>query len=294
MVLWYRLPPWKKLGVRVETWTIETLHLQAKSLSASHTVKMSDVKEDSNAGQTSSLGALPSNEREKGTRKRKKHSGKEVGAIVKRGICYLSRVPPHMNPLKLRQILSHYGEIQRIYLTPEDPTARVQRKRAGGFRGQEFSEGWVEFERKSVAKKVAKMLNGEQIGGKRRSSFYYDLWNIKYLSKFKWDDLTEEIANKEAIRKQKLTLELSLAKKERDFYLSREEKSRAQEAIQERLQKKQKTRESKKLDAGISVDMEKPKIMRTFQQTRPVVNHMNESKPKLSKGFLSGVFGGSS
>jgi len=30
-------------------------------------------------------------------------------------------------------------------------------------------------------------------GGKKRSSFYYDLWNIKYLSKFKWDDLTEEL-----------------------------------------------------------------------------------------------------
>lgn len=31
------------------------------------------------------------------------------------------------------------------------------------------------------------------LGGKKRSTFYYDIWNIKYLSKFKWDDLTEEI-----------------------------------------------------------------------------------------------------
>lgn len=31
------------------------------------------------------------------------------------------------------------------------------------------------------------------LGGRKRSSFYYDLWNIKYLSKFKWDDLTAEI-----------------------------------------------------------------------------------------------------
>ena len=30
-------------------------------------------------------------------------------------------------------------------------------------------------------------------GGPRRSAFYYDLWNIKYLPKFKWDHLTEEI-----------------------------------------------------------------------------------------------------
>ena len=31
------------------------------------------------------------------------------------------------------------------------------------------------------------------LGGKKRSSFYYDIWNIKYLRKFKWDDLVGEI-----------------------------------------------------------------------------------------------------
>ncbi|KAL7250424.1 hypothetical protein ACSBR1_012435 [Camellia fascicularis] len=70
------------------------------------------------------------------------------------------------------------------YSTPHislctDPAAQVHRKRAGGFRGVEFSEGWVEFSRGSIAKRVVKMLNGEQIGGRKRSAFFYDLWNIK-------------------------------------------------------------------------------------------------------------------
>lgn len=30
-------------------------------------------------------------------------------------------------------------------------------------------------------------------GGKKKSAIYYDIWNIKYLTKFKWDDLTDEI-----------------------------------------------------------------------------------------------------
>jgi ESF2/ABP1 family protein len=30
-------------------------------------------------------------------------------------------------------------------------------------------------------------------GGKKRSSFVYDIWNIKYLRKFKWDDLAGEM-----------------------------------------------------------------------------------------------------
>ena len=37
------------------------------------------------------------------------------------------------------------------------------------------------------------MLNGQQMGGKRRSAYHYDLWSMKYLPKFKWDHLTEEI-----------------------------------------------------------------------------------------------------
>ncbi|PKA64820.1 hypothetical protein AXF42_Ash016851 [Apostasia shenzhenica] len=125
--------------------------------------------------------------------RKKKRLRKELVSTEKRGICYLSRVPPHMDPGSLRQILSRYGDVQRIYLAPEDPTAQVQRKQTGGFRGKGFSEGWVEFTKKKVAKKVANLLNGEQIGGRRRSSFYYDIWNIKYLRKFKWDDLTNEI-----------------------------------------------------------------------------------------------------
>ena len=40
---------------------------------------------------------------------------------------------------------------------------------------------------------VARMLNGQQMGGKRRSAYHYDLWCLKYLPKFQWDSLTEEI-----------------------------------------------------------------------------------------------------
>lgn len=37
----------------------------------------------------------------------------------KRGVCHVSRVPPRMDHVKLRQVLSQFGEIQRIYLVPE-------------------------------------------------------------------------------------------------------------------------------------------------------------------------------
>lgn len=44
-----------------------------------------------------------------------------------------------------------------------------------------------------VALQVASMLNGQPMGGKRRSAYHYDLWCLKYLPKFKWETLTEDI-----------------------------------------------------------------------------------------------------
>ncbi|MED6148215.1 hypothetical protein PIB30_048136 [Stylosanthes scabra] len=215
---------------------------------------------------------------------KKKRLLKKAEKADKQGVCYLSRIPPHMDHVKLRHILSQFGDIQRIFLAPEDSSAPVSTKRSRSARDQAYSEGWVEFKNKSIAKRVANMLNGEQIGGKKRSSFYYDLWNIKYLSKFKWDDLTEELALKKAIREQKIALELSAAKRERDLYLSKVDKSRALNAIEERLKKKQKIQQ----DSG-----QVAKVIRHFPQTKPITVNTKESKPGLSDDVLDAVFGGS-
>uniref|UniRef100_A0A7C8ZIA5 RRM domain-containing protein n=1 Tax=Opuntia streptacantha TaxID=393608 RepID=A0A7C8ZIA5_OPUST len=228
-------------------------------------------------------------ERERKRReKRKKRLLKEAEKADKKGVCYLSRIPPRMDPLKLRQLLSPYGEIQRIYLAPEDPSAQMRRKQSGGFRGQGFSEGWVEFADKRIAKRVANMLNGEQIGGKKRSQFYFDIWNMKYLSKFKWDDLTEEIARKNAIREQKLQMELSAAKKERDFYLSKVERSRALKEIEKRMKKKQRVQDGQETDSDLPVEQEKPKMIRQFPQKQSLAE--TAERRKLSKDVLAEVF----
>lgn len=106
----------------------------------------------------------------------------------------------------------------------------------------------------------------------KRSAYHYDLWNMKYLKRFKWDNLTEEIgtctsfsscrlwsrpagclcitslvrrtninlclsAYKNAVREQRLAAEISAAKKERDFYLSKVDQSRAIASMEERKKK---------------------------------------------------------
>lgn len=230
-------------------------------------------------------------EKKEGKRNRKKERlMKKAAEADNRGVCYLSRIPPHMDPRTLRKILSQYGEIGRVYLLPSGGAAaggNAKKTSSRRTHDQAYSEGWVEFARKGVAKRVANMLNGEQVGGRKRSSFYYDLWNIKYLSKFKWDDLTGETAYKSAIREQKLALEIAAAKRERDFYLNRVDQSRAQTAIEERLKKKQKIKQGSEAELPIT----QPKMIREFPQNKPVAAGTIESKPKLSQDFFAGVFG---
>ena len=47
-----------------------------------------------------------------------------------------------------------------------------------------FTEGWIEFESKKVAKSVAATLNNTQISTRKKSKFYDVIWNIKYLPRY--------------------------------------------------------------------------------------------------------------
>lgn len=55
------------------------------------------------------------------------------------------------------------------------------RKRKGktSLKRCDFTEGWVEFRDKRVAKRVAASLHNTPMGTRKRQHFYSDLWNIK-------------------------------------------------------------------------------------------------------------------
>ena len=180
---------------------------------------------------------------------------------AKRGVVYLGAIPPRMKPTKLRQLLTPFGELDRVYLTPEDPSARIKRKKYGGNTGKNFTEGWVEFLDKKKARRCAEMLNGTQIGGRRRNAHYSDLWMLKYLPKFKWDNLLEEIEYQKAIREQKMQLELAAAKKERDFYLQKVEQSKQIEAMVRR-------REAEGAAGDAREDLDREETKEEYEQRR--------------------------
>uniref|UniRef100_UPI00398E588A activator of basal transcription 1 n=1 Tax=Pristiophorus japonicus TaxID=55135 RepID=UPI00398E588A len=158
-----------------------------------------------------------------------------VGGVKARGpvpgVLYLGHLPPRLRPKHVRNLLSVFGEVGRVFLHQDGKVAR--RKRRAGSRGKSFTEGWVEFQDKAVAKRVATSLHNTPIGTRKRSRFHDDLWNIKYLHRFKWTHLSERLAYEKLVSRQRMRVEVSQAKRETSFFLQNVEKSRGLEKLQE-------------------------------------------------------------
>ncbi|KAM8720560.1 hypothetical protein ACLKA7_006578 [Drosophila subpalustris] len=152
---------------------------------------------------------------------------KSIAKKRKKGIIYISNIPKHMNVTRLREILGGFGQIGRVYLQPEKKlggdkkTKKNKRKRYN----IHFTEGWVEFESKRVAKQIVPLLNNKQISTRKKSQFYDSLWSMKYLPRFKWVHLTERMNYEQAVHKQRLQTEVSQARKETTFFQNNLDKS---------------------------------------------------------------------
>nr|CAH0111356.1 unnamed protein product [Daphnia galeata] len=131
----------------------------------------------------------------------------------KPGIIYLSSIPSGMNPQLVREFLGVHGEIGKSFLQPIEKSGEKKK------RSNKFSEGWVEFKSKRVAKAVAERLNNTKVGGKRRSRYHECLWNIKYLPGFKWAHLNERLAYEKAVRQQRMRTEIAQVKRETNFFI---------------------------------------------------------------------------
>ncbi|GAA5928832.1 hypothetical protein JCM1841_003584 [Sporobolomyces salmonicolor] len=187
------------------------------------------------------------------------------------GLIYLSRIPPGMGPGKVKHLLSRYGETGRIYLARADAgaeplSAKKKSKQRERHQSHNFKEGWVEFLDKRVARSVAEMLNAQTIGGKKGDRWHDDVWTMKYLPRFRWDQLSEQVALERATQTSLLRFHLSHSKAEQEAYLSAVEKGRLSDKITEKAAARGKAKKDD--DAGEEGDKKRRK--REFRQREPV------------------------
>ena len=213
--------------------------------------------------------------------------------LEQRGVIYMSRVPPFMKPNKARSLLESYGEITRIYLAEEEPAARKKRREKGGNASKQFSGGWVEFGDKFIAKRVAESLNNTPIGG-RKSDFYHDdIWNLKYLKKFKWEFLTEKISYERRVREQKVNAAMMQSKRENAEFVELVEQTKAQKHIIERKEK----RRLKSMEGGDGGGLGYEdgaggiKKVRSFRQDKLLGTRDAGSRNKVDVEVIGKIFG---
>ncbi|XP_076132253.1 activator of basal transcription 1 [Alosa pseudoharengus] len=163
------------------------------------------------------------------------------------GIVYIGHIPPRLRPRYLRTMLGAYGEIGRIFLMPESRMVRRKKKKSGS-NASNFTEGWVEFRDKRIAKRVAITLNNTPIGNRKKSRFAADLWSMKYLHRFNWCHLSERLAYEQTVYHQRMRTEITQAKKETNFYLASVEKSQTLDKIRKKKEKKGEKMEEKTWD----------------------------------------------
>ncbi|KAK6588264.1 hypothetical protein RS030_6774 [Cryptosporidium xiaoi] len=201
-----------------------------------------------------------------------------------RGIIYISRIPPKMGPHHIREIMSKFGEVDRIFLRPEDKSKHEQRVKMRRGNYIRYIDGWVEFKNKKVAKSVASSLNNTNIGGKKRHNIWRDdMWCIKYLSNFKWHNLTEHNRYLKSVRKARLQARLSLVQKENNYYLQQVEKAR-------RMEKNSTKQHKDKTDDNLNEQNDKQSIgsSNTLQESKKPSSHsvIENNESKISKKSL--------
>lgn len=111
-------------------------------------------------------------------KRKKEHQTLPDEELKRRGIVYISRMPPNMKPRHLKALLGEWGVITRVYCAPESMTYLfvitsgeeewMKRKKRGGNRRRQFKEAWVEFESKRKAYNAALALNGQRIGERKK------------------------------------------------------------------------------------------------------------------------------
>nr|ODO01266.1 hypothetical protein L204_01994 [Cryptococcus depauperatus CBS 7855] len=109
------------------------------------------------------------------------------------------------------------GDIGKVYAQRKDDVVKQKRQK---YISANFSEAWVKFLDKSIAKTAASMLNAQVIEERRETGSSYGIWTIKYLSGFKWEMLGEQIAYERQAHQARLQAKIPRAKTEQSEYLN--------------------------------------------------------------------------
>lgn len=208
------------------------------------------------------------------------------------GVIYLSRVPPGLELTALRSLLSRVGRVGRVWLRPIDgPSRDVNAMGVGGGgvrkrrRHTAFRDGWVEFLRRADARRAVALLNGQPMcGAKKRGKWSNDLWAIKYLRGFTWDDLSREVFGSRRERQLKVREQVAAARRERAWVEGRFDLSKRLQRMGKRSIETGSGDDSGVANAESKSDVTEQglRVIRRFRQKKALLEDDDDRKARKS------------
>ena len=162
-------------------------------------------------------------------------ASKKASKKITPGVIYLSSLPPYLKPSALRNILAQRGfePISRLFLAPSSKHKHSSKKNSR----QLYSEGWIEFASKKVAKQCAEALNAQLIGGKKGSFYRDDLFNMTYLRGMSWEELMAGIREEKREEEGRRDEERRRINKETEVFVRGVERGKQLEGMKKKRKK---------------------------------------------------------
>ena len=95
----------------------------------------------------------------------------------------------------------------------------------------------MEFKHKRHAKACVDGINGRIVGGKKGGWYRDDVWNAKYLRRFRWDDLMAGVRQEEREREEKVRVGIAKDKREREAFVQSLESAKVEETQERKRQR---------------------------------------------------------
>lgn len=149
-----------------------------------------------------------------------------------RGVVYVAQLPHGWTRLQVIRYFEKYGEVTRVFLNKKD----TKSNRRG--RGFIFTDGWIEYRKKRHAKQLVALMDGQPVGGKKRSKHAQDLLMLSYLKGFDFGSLYDDVMHVKRTRQDRLNAQLARVKKESQMYMELLEQKHSADQLKQRLSKK--------------------------------------------------------
>ena len=101
-------------------------------------------------------------------------------------------------------------------------------------KNRSYEYGYIEFSDNKAAENAALLLNGQLIGGKKKSKFRDDTWCIKYVPELKWADLLQKVNKKKKLHEQRMNTEIEQINKMHNFIVGKRMESEKRKKIKKK------------------------------------------------------------